>query len=130
MIGLRAGAGRGTSALVAEDFQHVDGGVVLSERSTDLSALDDVAKAQEHLTGDGDAFGTSFFGVCGFGHAPHDFVGHGDAQFVLHEFRVAQAGEWPDSGYDRNTNMLNVTEKCFEQLYVEDRLCDNVLGTS
>ena len=78
MIRLRACAGRGTSALVAQNFQYVDGRIVLSKRRANLGALHYIAKTQEHFAGNGHAFSASFFGVCGLGHAPHDLVGNGN----------------------------------------------------
>ena len=67
-------------------------------------------------------------GVVGLGHAQHDFFGHGDAQIVLHELRVAQAGERPDAGDDRDAEGFDALEEFFEQAQIEDGLGDGVFG--
>ena len=52
--------------------------------------------------------------------------GIGDAQVVFHELGVAQAGERPDAGDDRNAERLDAVEEFLEQAKVEDWLRDGV----
>ena len=66
-------------------------------------------------------------GLC---HAEHDFFGHGDAEVILHELGVTQAGEWPDAGNDGDAEALDALEKILEQAKVKDGLCDGELGAS
>jgi len=46
---------------------------------------------------------------------------------VLHELGVAQAGQRPDAGDDRNAELLDALKKVLQQAQVEDRLGDGVL---
>jgi len=59
-------------------------------------------------------------GRAGLGHAQQDLLGHGDAQVVFHELRVAQAGERPDAGDNGNPMALDAFEKALQQAQVED----------
>ncbi len=65
-------------------------------------------------------------GVSALCHAQHDLFGHGDAQVVLHELGIAQAGQRPDAGDHRNAELLDALEKALEQAQVEDGLSDGV----
>ncbi len=59
----------------------------------------------------------------------HDLVRHGDAQIVLHEFRIAQAGQRPDARNDGNAKLLDALEESLQQLQVEYRLGNRIFGS-
>src|ERR1035438_4988367 len=85
-----------------DDFS---GDVVAAEGGADLHALNKGTDRFEHLLGDEDAFAAGGVGGVGLGHAQHDLFRHGDAQGVLHELGVAQAGEGPDAGDELRTGI-------------------------
>ncbi len=110
---------------VGDDF---GGDGIAAEGSADLDALHEGAHGFEHLLCDEDAFFAGGVGCVGLGHAQHDFFRHGDAQIVLHELGIAQAGERPDAGDDGDAEFADALEEDFEEAQVEDRLGDGVLG--
>src|SRR6185437_1188834 len=57
-----------------------------------------------------------------FGHAFKDGVGHGDAELVLHELGVANAGQRPDAGKHWNPVVFNASQKLLKQVNVKDGL--------
>ena len=82
----------------------------------------------DHFARDGDAFFARLLGVVHAAHALHVVFRHGHAQLVHHEFGVAKAGERPDAADHRNLDMLDALEKCFQQIQIEHRLRDHILG--
>ena len=89
--------------------------------------MNEWANGFEHFSRDEDSFSARSFRGGALGHAQHDFLGHGDAEVVLHEFGVAQAGEWPDAGDDGDAEALNALQECFKEREIEDGLGDGVL---
>jgi len=75
-----------------------------------LHALDHRTDALHHVAGDGDSFGARGFGVLGAAHTVHIFLGNGDAQLVHHELGVAETGERPDAGDQRQLVMPGALE--------------------
>ena len=61
-------------------------------------------------------------------HALHELLGHRHAQLVHHELGVAEAGERPDAADHRDLDVLDALQELLQQVEIEHRLRDDVLG--
>src|SRR5260370_28469636 len=111
-----------------QSFQYVHGGRIAALWRADLRTLHHVANCDEHLAGDGDPFLARGLGGSRPRHPLEDGIGHRDAEFVLHEFRVASTDQRPYACNHGNPAMLDSAQKSFQQRQIEDGLSNRKLG--
>src|SRR5262249_39891050 len=99
-------------AVSSQSLQNIRRRGISSQRRADLRSLNLATYSNQHLTGDCHTLRASGVSVRSRRHASEDRVRHRHPQLVLHEFRIADAHERPDTGEYGNAELLNPPQKC------------------